>query len=60
VPDVFRVERAISVHVARVEDDLDRAPADLAATQPDECFQPAREFADVEHVTRREGIEVSG
>src|SRR3954468_2379407 len=56
---IRRMERAVDVRVARVETDLNLAPADAAAAQPDERAQPSRELARIEHVTRRQRIEVA-
>ena len=59
-PRLVGMQAAEDVDVALVEDDLDRAPADASAAQPDERAQPARQLAEVEHVAGRQGVEVAG
>ena len=54
------MDGAIAVHIAAVEDDLDRSPAHRPPAQPDERTEPSRELAEVEQLPRREGIEIPG
>src|SRR5215207_3478371 len=60
VPGHVRVGRSIGIDVASVEDDLDRPPADLPSTQPDQRAQSSRELAEVQQLPWRERVEVAG
>ena len=57
---IVRVQPAERVDVAGVEHDLNRAPADAPAAQPDERAQARRQLAEVEHVAGRQRVEVAG
>ena len=54
------MKQPVRVDVAGVEHQLNRSPADVAAAQPHERAQPVRQLAKIEHVARRECVEVSG
>ena len=60
VADLRTVKEAVRVHVAGVEHEPNRSPADVAAAQPDQRAQAIGQLAEIEHVARRERVEVSG
>jgi hypothetical protein len=53
-----RMQHAEAVQVPAVEDRLDRPPSDLAAAQPHERAQPARQLPNVEDLSGRQRIEI--
>src|SRR5688572_9759535 len=54
-----RMLLAIRVDIATVEDDLDRAPAHLAAAQPHQGAQSSGELREVQQLSRRQRVEVT-
>ena len=60
VPRLGTVELPVTVGIAGVEYQLNRAPLDSAATQPHERPEPMREFAKVEQIAWRQRVEITG
>src|SRR4051812_23291797 len=60
VADIGPVQQAVCVDVSGVEHQLNRAPPDMAAAQPDERAQAMRQFPEIEQIARRERVEISG
>src|SRR5690242_18206448 len=56
---VFRMQHAKAVVVTSVEHELDRFALQLAATDPDQCFDPRGHSIKLENLTRRESVEVT-
>ena len=57
--DEIRLEVPESVAIACIEHLLNRPPADLPATEPDEGTKPGRQLANVQQLPRRERVEVA-
>src|SRR5262245_33931311 len=58
--DLGCVSEAIRIGIAGIEDQTNGLPADGSAAQPDQGPQPPRQLSEVEHVARRQRVEVAG